>query len=384
MLKKNQSSHHKKKFPIHMNLRKRIERFIKTKRKEFKSILNENLPKIFIVSFTCIILFFIIFLHFATSHERISNEGYFHSEKFSECIVIDGIDVSYAQGENINWKEVKRSGIDFVYIRAGFRGANNGKIYKDNTFEDNIKAANEAGLMTGAYFFSQAVTPNEAKEEANFLVDTIAPYGTDLPLVMDYETYLNGRVHNMINSGRLSIDAANQNVLAFAQSVKNQGYEPMLYGNSNFLINNVNGALLSNFMEIWVANYTTKTYYPYHYSYWQCSENSKVPGIDSPVDKNFHYLNKDKARKTNTNFLKKKKSLSVCKIELKNHSLFYYGVNVEPKVKVRDGFRLLKEGKDYNIGYIKNTSPGTGYAIITGKGNYKDSIVCSFKIKKLL
>ena len=65
----------------------------------------------------------IVILHKNMEHERISSEGYFHDGRFADCLVVDGIDVSFAQGEDIDWDKVKQSGVDFMFIRAGFRGA---------------------------------------------------------------------------------------------------------------------------------------------------------------------------------------------------------------------------------------------------------------------
>lgn len=68
-------------------------------------------------------------------------------------------------------------------------------------------------------------------------------------------------------------------------------------------------------------------------------------------------------------------------VELGDRSSVYMGFNVEPGVKVYDGRKKLKKGKDYYLSYVKNTEPGTGYVVISGKGDYKDKSFSSFRIK---
>lgn len=99
-----------------------------------------------------------------------------------------GIDVSEFQGEDIDWKQVKDSGIEFVIIRAGYRAyGETGELVQDAMFEQNIKGALDAGLDVGVYFFSQAITPGEAVEEAEFVLDLIRPYKITGPVVYDTE-----------------------------------------------------------------------------------------------------------------------------------------------------------------------------------------------------
>lgn len=71
-----------------------------------------------------------------------------------------GIDVSNHNGR-INWKKVKKAGIDFVFIRLGYRGYGNGSLNIDKEFCRNFKIARKAGIDNGVYFFSQAVNEKE-------------------------------------------------------------------------------------------------------------------------------------------------------------------------------------------------------------------------------
>ena len=76
-----------------------------------------------------------------------------------------GIDVSKYQG-NIDWKAVADSGVDFAMIRMGSRGYSRGQILIDDKFYDNLRGCSENGIRVGIYFYSQAITPEEAIEEA--------------------------------------------------------------------------------------------------------------------------------------------------------------------------------------------------------------------------
>lgn len=97
--------------------------------------------------------------------------------------IYEGIDVSDWQG-NINFSEVKRSGIDIVYIRAS-----EGTNYVDSYFRDNYKEAKENGLKVGFYHFLTATNIEEAKEEARFFVSTIKGTNPDCKLAMDFEIF---------------------------------------------------------------------------------------------------------------------------------------------------------------------------------------------------
>lgn len=346
--------------------------------------IRKNKLKSLIIFLGFIIVIVLLISHQLSSVERVSSDGYTHAEQFSDCVAVDGIDVSYAQGSNIDWESVKKSGVDFVFIRAGYRASDNGTIHKDTNFESNIEGAEKAGLMVGAYFFSQATTSKEARAEANYLTKLVAPYEIDLPLVMDYETYGSGRLASVLNKGTLTQHMITEISLAFCNTVEKKGYESMVYGNYDFLMHKQDPELLGESTNVWIAHYNYSTPYQYDYSFWQCSAESTVPGISGKVDKDFWYLDANTVYKTLTAKSSKRTSLQNCDVNLKDHSSRYVGFKVEPGVTVYDGKAKLTEGVDYRVSYVKNTSPGTGYAVVTGIGDYKDTLTMSFKIKKFL
>lgn len=211
--------------------------------------------------------------------------GISHNNRFKKAKIRNGIDVSYYQGD-INWNAVKKSGVEFVFIRVGYRGLTNGTLNMDTKFNEYIKGALSANLKVGVYFFSQAITPAEAVEEANYTLKRIAGYNLTLPVVIDYEYGGDGsRLYN----ANLTKEAATFVCAAFCNRIAAAGYSPMIYANKNMLENNLDGISLGEIYNIWLAHYTDKTSYAYKYSFWQYSSSGSVNGISGRVDMDVWY-----------------------------------------------------------------------------------------------
>lgn len=191
-----------------------------------------------------------------------------------------GIDVSSYQKE-INWSNVKRDDIDFAIVRAAYRGYTKGGIVKDTYFDKNIKEATAAGVKVGAYFFSQAITEEEAEEEAKYIVNLVKPYKTKLPIIIDTE------YSNKKHDGRaddLSVEERTLIVKAFCNKVSSLGYSPMIYASKNWFNNNLDMTKLSKY-SCWVAHYTSSvTDYQGKYDIWQYTSTGNVGGIVGNVD----------------------------------------------------------------------------------------------------
>ncbi len=195
------------------------------------------------------------------------------------CTCLSGIDVSAHQG-SIDWAAVKASGIDFIIIRAGFRGyGESGSLNEDAMFRENLAGARAAGLLVGAYFFSQAVDEAEAAEEADFVLQLLAGEALDLPLVFDAEHIRGDEART--DSVRLTQFTAN--ACAFCERVRAAGYEPMVY--TNLLWEGiVYDMSVIGAYPVWYAGYDPVPMTPYVFEYWQYSESGTVPGIDGLVD----------------------------------------------------------------------------------------------------
>lgn len=195
-----------------------------------------------------------------------------------------GIDVSKYQGE-IDWQKVAADGVEFAFIRLGIRGYGaEGKIVPDDMFAANVQGAKAAGIKVGVYFFAQAVTEAEAAEEAQFVLEQIAPYEIDYPVVYDVEkvSAKDGRMN------QLSVIERTNVTLTFLNTVKAAGYTPMLYGNMEMLSVLIDMESFEEF-DKWFAYYGTQLYFPYDYAVWQYTEKGRVDGINGEVDLNISF-----------------------------------------------------------------------------------------------
>jgi len=187
-----------------------------------------------------------------------------------------GIDVSSHQGD-IDWKQVAQDGVEFAIIRLGYRGSE-GKLVEDTKFEDNIKGASAAGIKVGVYFFSQAITTEELMEEANLVLEKIAPYKIECPVVYDVEkTSKDGRMNN------ISVEERTQLTALFCQTIQAAGYKPMIYHNTEMGALMIDVAALEDY-DKWYASYSDQMFYPYEYKIWQYSDKGRVAGISTDVD----------------------------------------------------------------------------------------------------
>lgn len=194
-----------------------------------------------------------------------------------------GIDVSGYQGE-IDWQKVKKAGIEFVFIKVGSRGTTEGKLYEDDFARRNYEGAKEAGIQTGVYFYSQAITPEEALEEARFTLEQIAGWELDLPVVYDWEWGGEGSRTTALDKETLTLCAE-----SFCQTIEEAGYSPMLYFNKSQGLEQMDLDRLKKY-PFWLAQYGGEMTFPYDIQYWQYSQTGTVYGIDGNVDLNICIL----------------------------------------------------------------------------------------------
>lgn len=213
-----------------------------------------------------------------------------HNSRYDDCILLHGIDVSKYQKE-IDWKKVKNAGVDFAFVRVGYRGYGAGGNFGfDEYYDANMQGAISQGIPVGIYFFSQAITEQEAIDEANYILDRIGSYNVTLPLVMDFEyASANGKQTGRLYDAGLSKQKATNICLAFCKTIEAAGYTPMVYANYNMLTTGLYPEQISNRYPIWLANYTNKTSYTGDYSFWQYTSKGTVDGISGAVDCNFWY-----------------------------------------------------------------------------------------------
>lgn len=211
---------------------------------------------------------------------------YIHNGIHKGDTIVHAIDIS--QWNRVyDWNAVKNAGVEYVLIRLGGRFWGSGNIYFDDNYQSNIQGALNAGLQVGVYFFSQAINPAEAREEARFLIDHIGNYNITLPLIMDFEYGPSG---SRLLSANLNRRQATDMVLAFCDEVTNAGYTPMLYANKSMLTSDLYASEIEQVAKIWMAHYTTAASYSGAHYGWQYTDKGTVPGIDGAVDCNFFYI----------------------------------------------------------------------------------------------
>lgn len=211
----------------------------------------------------------------------------------------NGIDVSKWQGK-IDWQEVKNSGIEFAFVRIGYRGED-GTLYKDDNADYNIQQAQKAGVLVGVYFFSTAVNETEAKEEAQWTMKAIEGYKISYPVVYDCEGY-------KISTSRmfdLTAQERTDNAMMFLKTVSDAGYDTMFYG----ALNEIEDATywdisrIEKKYKVWVAQYSAVAYphkekpdYADRCHAWQYTNKGSVSGISGNVDMVVCYFTKEEAQ----------------------------------------------------------------------------------------
>lgn len=252
---------------------------IKTKKPSKKSII--------ILSVLAALLMITTVIAIAITDKRPVQSDFFDTnEKY-----VSGIDVSQHNGK-IEWDKVAEH-TDFAIIRAGYRGYGNGTIVEDSRFKENMKNATKEDIHIGAYFYSQATTPEEAEEEAEFVLDLIRPYDIDLPIFIDFEySYdadgkLAGRLFNADLSGREAADIIN----AFCEKIIESGYRAGVYSSSSVYNFDIKMSAIADDIFVWVADYNSAVTYLGRYDIWQYSKNGSCDGVNSKyVDLNRWYI----------------------------------------------------------------------------------------------
>lgn len=191
-----------------------------------------------------------------------------------------GIDVSKHQGE-IDWEKVAEDDVSYAFIRAGYRGSSEGKLAEDEFFADNMEGAADNDIKTGVYFYTQAVTEEEAKEEAEFVLELIEPYDVTYPVVLDLEE----TGSDSARTADMTKEEYTKAAIVFCETIKEAGYTPMIYGNLKTFMIMLDMDQIEEY-DKWFAYYDTSVYFPYKFEIWQYSSKGRIPGIKGDVDLN--------------------------------------------------------------------------------------------------
>lgn len=185
-------------------------------------------------------------------------------------MIKNGIDVSQWQGK-IDWSKVKT---DFVIIRAGF-----GRFLaqKDSEFENNYNGCLENNIPCGAYWYSYALTPEDAEKEAKICIEVIKGKRFEYPIYMDIEE------SRQLALGREKCSAIAE---AFMNTLEKAGYWAGLYSSKSHLESCFSEKIRERY-AVWVAHYDVeKTDYSTQFGIWQKSSKGRKTGISGYVDLN--------------------------------------------------------------------------------------------------
>lgn len=217
-----------------------------------------------------------------TGLKKIGGKLYYFNERGEKARTL-GIDVSCFNGR-INWNAVKAQGIEFVIIRVGGRGWSSGRVYEDTFLREYLAGARKAGLETGVYFYSTAVSAAEAVHEAGTVLEKLKGMQLEYPVYIDMEfsgDYPHGRADLLSVSERVGIADA------FCRTVMRGGYAAGIYTSEYYMTYCMNYHSVSQY-SYWLANYSSGAMPAFsgRYDIWQFTNSGQLAGICGTVDFN--------------------------------------------------------------------------------------------------
>ena len=292
--------------------------------------------------------------------------SYTHAARFSDNLIVNGVDISDWQSKNCRFGDAKAAGVDFSIMRVTWTsyGKSTLTMHNDDNFHSQYMNAKANGVMAGVYVFSQATNASEGAKEAEFAIKRlralgIGPQDLSLPVYMDYEFAggIFGRMHG------ISRTAATNAAVAFCNTIKAAGYTPGIYANTSFFASYIATGQLAPDVDLWCAQYYKRNQSGVNYTKWQYSSSAKINGMLSytgaqgKIDADFWYLNKKEAKSSTVTKICGKTVLSAAEAR-------------SPKFTLYSGDKVLREGTDYSVGGIRNNAAGSGFAYIKGIGAY--------------
>ena len=263
-----------------------------------------------------------------------------------------GIDVSYANG-NINWNEVKKSGIEFAILRSTFGSESPSQI--DSQYFQNAQGCVKNNIPFATYHFAYFVNEQTAKAEADFAIKKANEYKNYIKfIVLDVEE---DSVRYAKNMGYIPDWTACS--IAFMEKVKAAGYIPILYSNYNWLKNIFNYNKLKNYKLWYAAPDATKP--AYTCAIWQYSWKGKVNGINGDVDMDYLYddslfATTKSTTSTNTSTAKTVSSTTTTTVDDKtkflNTARSYIGKNGTYVCKTKLGLKVVVDWCAYAVSAI--------------------------------
>lgn len=184
-----------------------------------------------------------------------------------------------SKDQNVDFYILKSQGIDFVILRAGYRGYTNGCIYEDAMFAEYAKAAIAAGLKVGAVFESQAINHLEAIEEASAALYILRDLDIAYPVLIDIE-----QADGLGRADGLDMETRTEICKAFAETVQSEGYTAGVEGSVITMAERVAPEALQKY-HLCVDDYSGQNNYSDgSYQFWQYTSMGTIEGLSGLYD----------------------------------------------------------------------------------------------------
>lgn len=210
-----------------------------------------------------------------------------NNKKSDKNAYIKGLDISKWNG-NIDWDAVKKAGIKFVIIRAGYG------THIDYKFEQNIKGAIDHDMIIGVYWFGYAYNDSMAINEAKICLKTIEKYNKHiaLPIFYDYEyDSVNYAARMGVRVNKHMVSSYTDN---FCSVIEKAGYPAGIYTNIDYANRYFSRSVLDKY-HTWIAQWTSSCTYRYNYILWQRTDRYYIG--NKKFDLNYFYYNRYKGDK---------------------------------------------------------------------------------------
>ena len=195
-----------------------------------------------------------------------------------------GINVNSQMGE-IDWTQVKESGVDFAMIRVGYRERyDSNNIVLDSQFQANMEGAAAAEIPVGVYFYSKAVTTEEAEAEANFVLEQIRLYSVTWPIAFYWEYDTNDDGTQDTRSRTISCNGEQMTgfIQTFCDKIELAGFDACYYASKTMAYDYLDLSQLTSY-DLWYAEYRSTPSFYYDFGMWQYTQEGNVSGISGSV-----------------------------------------------------------------------------------------------------
>lgn len=265
---------------------------------------------------------------------------------------LTAVDLSHWNGE-VNFKNLKKAGIDCVIIQAGF-GMDVSQ--KDDMFETYYKQAIKNGFKVGAYLYSYATDLSQIKRETEVFLEWIKGKTFDLPLYIDMEE------ENLTYLGK---SALTEFALIFCEIIENHGCKAGVYANANWFTNHLDYGKISKKYSVWLAQYASEK--SLDCDIWQYTEKGTIKGENCCFDMNIIYKNPCETKTT---------------VKIKSSAGGYARAETDPIGGSVQRKTIFKKGTavrwvdDDGYGWSKVKYQGRMFWVINGRINKKDLSKC--------